>query len=428
MAKKKEPVNEIPEIKSDDTSPVVVDALHEGKTMQVRIKPGSTKPIKEMNRSLDETQSFNSADTELGTGSTSSVNPPTQPLKTRKPNRWKWVFVGFLLIIVGGAIGGWFGYNRAIEARMAEQKNNIAMVTTTQFQLALQDQAEGRLETARKRLEYIVQLNPQFPGVTEKLSEVMMAQAVISTPTVVAFEPTPVPTKDTRNTEELFLQARQQAANNEWNNAITTLDALRQIDRTYRAIQIDGMYYIALRNRGIGRINSGLLEQGIYDITMAGQYGPLDKDAVSYTQTAGYYLSGVAAWAVDWPRVLEFLGSFYASAPGLRDASGMSAAERYRTGSILYGDELMANEDPCSALYQYQNALALSSDDVTQGKLTTATNQCNALNAPAEEEEIEPTEEIPTEVTESPTEEPSITPSEEATPDGETPEGEPTDT
>ncbi|NLF51882.1 MAG: hypothetical protein GX577_12165 [Leptolinea sp.] len=401
------------EIKPDDTAPVVVDTLHEGKTMQVRIAPGNTKPIAENNLSMEETQNIGFNENTKGVEIPPSINPPTQPLKGKKPNRWKWVFVGFILLIAGGVIGGWFGYNRAIEARMAEQQNNIAMVTTTQFQLALQDQAEGRLETARKRLEYIVQLNPQFPGVTEKLSEVMMAQAVISTPTVIAIEPTPVPTKDTRNTEELFVQARQQAANNEWNNTITTLDALRQIDRSYRAIQIDGLYYIALRNRGIARINSGLLEQGIYDITMAGQYGPLDKDAVSYTQTASYYISGVAAWAVDWPRVLEFLASFYASAPGLRDASGMSAAERYRTGSILYGDELMNQEDPCSALYQFQNALTLSTDEVTQGKLTKATNQCNALNAPAEEE---PTEVVPTDPgTEPPTGEPSEEPTLEPT-------------
>ncbi len=193
-------------------------------------------------------------------------------------------------MLIGGGIGGWIGYNQAVQTRMAAQQNNIALVTTTQFQLALQDQADGRMDTARKRLEYIVQLNPQFPGVTEKLAEVMMAQALVTTPTAVVLEPTAVPTKDTRNTEELFVQARQQAANNEWNAALSTLDSLRQVDRSYRAIQVDGLYYIALRNRGINRINSGLLEQGIYDITMAGQFGPLDKDAVSYSQTAGYYL------------------------------------------------------------------------------------------------------------------------------------------
>jgi hypothetical protein len=34
----------------------------------------------------------------------------------------------------------------------------------------------------------------------------------------------------------------------------------------------------------------------------------------------------------------------------MRDASGMTAAERYRTGSILYGDQLMTDEDVRAAL------------------------------------------------------------------------------
>ncbi len=71
----------------------------------------------------------------------------------------------------------------------------------------------------------------------------------------------------------------------------------------------------------------------------------------------------------------------------------MTAGERYRQGSILYADELVGKEDPCSALQHYQNALAIATDEITQSKLTKATNSCNELNAPAEEEEV-PTDEV----------------------------------
>jgi hypothetical protein len=288
MAKKK-PLIE-PEIKPDDTAPVVVNALHEGKTMQVRIAPGTTKPLSEMDYSMEETQSVYTGSNANNPISNSPIDPPTQPLKLGKPKRAKWIWLGILLVLVGAGVGGWLGYNNAVAIRLKEQKNKIALVATDQFQRALSDQAEGRLEMARKRLEYIVQLNPEFPGVTQKLTEVMMAQAAVRTPTAVVEVPTPVPTKDTRNSEELFTQARQQAANNEWNAALITLDTLRQSDKTYRTIQVDGLMYIALRNRGIARINNGMLEQGIYDITMSGQYGPLDRDAISQQQQPDYYL------------------------------------------------------------------------------------------------------------------------------------------
>jgi tetratricopeptide (TPR) repeat protein len=409
MAKKKN--LDIPEINPDDTAPVVIDALHEGKTMQVRIAPGTTRPLSEVNSSLEETQSVQSGSyhDNAGINMNPPGDPPTQPLKVGKPKRGKWIWLGILLVLIGIGVGGGLGYKNALDARMLALKNAIALKATEQFQLAVSEQAAGNLDIARKRLEYIVQLNPDFPGVTQKLTEVMMAQAAVRTPTaVVEVAPTPVPTKDTRNSEELFTQARQQMANKEWNAALTTLDSLRQNDKNYRAIQVDGLMYIALRNRGIARINTGMLEQGIYDITMAGQFGPLDHDAISQQQTAGYYLASVAAWAVDWPKVLENLTTLMASAPGIRDASGMSAAERYRKGSILYGDKLLAEENPCDAATQYQNALNLSVDETTQAKFNDATNKCTP---PTEEAAVQPTTaveattapEAPTATTEAPT-------------------------
>jgi uncharacterized protein YpmB len=181
MVKKKNPNTDIPEIQPDDTNPVIVDALHEGKTMQVKINPQHTKPLAESNSSMEETQGGIPVDFD----SPININPPTKPLPESKPKprQWIWILVGILIILVGAAIGSFIGYNAAVKARVAEQEGNVAMVATTQFQLALVDQAEGRLETARKRLEYIIQLNPNFPGISEKLTEVMMAQAVIATPT-----------------------------------------------------------------------------------------------------------------------------------------------------------------------------------------------------------------------------------------------------
>jgi tetratricopeptide (TPR) repeat protein len=414
MAKKKVDIKPDPEIQPDDTSPVIVDPLHEGKTLQVPITPQNTRPIPEYQKSLDETQAVRHEYPASDLGETIHINPPTSPIPSGKPKQWIWILIGVVIVLVGAGIGSFIGYSAAVKARVAEQDSKVALVTTSQFQLAELDIAEGRLNTARQRLEYIIQINPGFPGASEKLTAVMLAQASIATPTAFVDVPTPVPTKDTRNTEEIFTQARLQAANNEWNAVIESLDALRQIDRTFRVVQVDGLYATALRNRGIIRINSGKLEQGIYDITIAGLYGPVDKDAISSANTARYYLAGAAAWGVDWPKVLEFFASFYATAPGLRDASGMTAGERYRLGNILYADQLMAEEKACDAAYYYQVALSISSDDLTANKFNDATNKC----APPTEE-APPTVEIPKQETVAPTEstpEATVEPTIEGTP------------
>ena len=53
------------------------------------------------------------------------------------------------------------------------------------------------------------------------------------------------PTPDTRGVEDLIKQAQDNLRNKDWDAAITTLDNIRNVDPTYRVVDVDGMYYIA---------------------------------------------------------------------------------------------------------------------------------------------------------------------------------------
>ncbi len=59
---------------------------------------------------------------------------------------------------------------------------------------------------------------------------------------------------------------------------------------------MDGLIYLCLRNRGIEKILSGQLESGIYDFTLAEQFGPLDGETENYRNWARLYLLGNAFW------------------------------------------------------------------------------------------------------------------------------------
>ena len=50
----------------------------------------------------------------------------------------------------------------------------------------------------------------------------------------------------------------------------------------------------------------GKLEGGIYDLSLAEQYGPIDKEAAGYRQAAKYYLTASAFWKVDWPKAADY--------------------------------------------------------------------------------------------------------------------------
>lgn len=293
---------------------------------------------------------------------TQPIAPPAPP---RKPRRGLWVLGGIVLVILTTVVGGLLGYGTAVQARKAKQASQVALIATTQFQLGVEDLNAGRLENAQRRFEYVISMDPKFPGAQEKLTEVMMAVAMVKTPTP---EITPTismtPTPDNRGAEELYAQAMQFIQNKEWENAINTLDALRKEDIRYRAVDVDGLYYIALRFRGVDKIIAqGNLEGGMYDLALTENFGPIDKEADSYRNWARFYMSGASFWEIDWVKVLEYFGQIYPSLPNLRDGSGWTAVERFRIASIRYGDQLLAKGEYCMARDQYLNALSISQDN-----------------------------------------------------------------
>ncbi|MCD4672550.1 MAG: hypothetical protein K8R77_07800 [Anaerolineaceae bacterium] len=291
-------------------------------------------------------------------------SPDTEPV--RKPRRFVWILGGVLLAVLLAAVGGLFGYQAAIQMRWKAQQDQIAMIGTTQYQLGAADLEAGRYEMARRRFEYIIQIDPSFPGAAEKLTEVMLKMAMISTPTpVVEAGPAPTPTPDLRGAEAIFNQAVQVYRGQDWEATIATLDRLRDEDITYRTLEVDGMYYMALRFRGIKKIvQDGNLEGGMYDLSQAERYGPVDSQAEQYRTWARYYMTGSSFWEIDWPKVIDYFYQVYAALPNLRDGSGWTAMERYRQASIAYGNQLVEMGEYCMARDQFRNALSLGADEI----------------------------------------------------------------
>jgi hypothetical protein len=327
--------------------------------------------------------------------------------KRRSPKRRRVVILvltTLAIILVGGAAGALFGYNSGVRTRVEKYESQVALITTTQYQLALQDQMDGRVEMARKRLEYIIQLDPTFPGATQVLSEVMLEMALqpggVAEPVIPMAEaaPTPgmTPTPDLRGAEELFTNASQLLQAGQWANAIEVLGALRKANQSYRAVEVDGMYYIALRQRGLDKIlREGNLEGGLYDLALMERFGPLDSEAQNYRIWSRYYITGASFWKVDWAAVVNNFAQVYPSLPNLRDGSGWTATERYRIALVRFGEQLMNAEQWCDAEYQFNQALAISPDVYLDPTATYVYDKCH----PPEETEEPPAQAAPPQAT-----------------------------
>jgi hypothetical protein len=150
------------------------------------------------------------------------------------------------------------------------------------------------------------------------------------------------------------------------------------------------MYYFVLRNYGFDQIVAGNLEGGIYELTLAERFAPLDRTANALRDNARVYLIGASFWDVDWKQAAEYLSQV--NGTGLWDGT-MNANQRYNYAAMRYGDQLFKQNDMCAAVTQYQNVTnnGGSLDDEASKHYNQAYQICFPPTAV-------PTEVIPTEV------------------------------
>jgi len=339
-------------------------------------------------------------------------NPPPLRVAPKSHTRKKYPLVRFLLwavlfcglvlfaIILGVLIGTQSTTQSQHSTATAFSKTSLS----EQFNLALQDITENRYEVARQRLEYVIAQDPSYPGVTEKMAEVMSILYATATPTPPAPTETATPTRDLRPVEDMFKQAQSLLTEQKWTETIDTLVALRKADPAYQTARIDGMLFISLRQRGVDKIwKEGDLEGGIYDLALSARFGPLDVQANSSRELARLYVIGSSFWEVLPDQAIIYFSQVAAAAPGLRDISGWTASARYREVLIQYGDQLATKKDWCNAQQQYELALSMGADAALQEKASNATIQCSPPTGTPTATGETPTATLPPNISPSPT-------------------------
>ncbi len=326
----------------------------------------------------------------------------TQPIKPvkKKSTRWRSILVGVLGLLILVGLGAFGGYNTALGDRKQAEYDTKTKTSADQFALALVDIQAGNYEAAKQRLEYIIKKDPSFPGVQEKLTEVLVMSNI---PTNTAI-PSPTSTPDFSGAESAYQRAQQLIQAQDWPKALEALDTIRKLDPTYKTAQVDGMYYFALRNHGYNLIiKDGNLESGIYYLTLAERFGPLDNTAIGLRSGARAYIDGASYWELDWKQAVEIFTQVGYGWPSLWDGT-MTASQRLYQASMRYGDELFAKEDYCGAYKQYTNAMTIGSLDKTASNNyedalagcypATPTTEATATGLPTEP----PATDVPTDV------------------------------
>ena len=315
--------------------------------------------------------------TALPVGNTNE-SPPPKPPEKRSP--WRLVLMMLALFLVAVLAAGGGGYATGVGQREATRAAQIAASAEEQFQLGLVDLEAKRFEIARKRFEYIAELAPSYPQLAERLAEALLGLATpVSTPTPIAS-----PTPNLAPVEEIFNQALAALTNEDWDSAIAGALALRAKDPAFKAVQSDGILYVALRNRGLERILAGDLEGGMYDLSLAERFAPIDFEADSWRLSADLYLIGNSYVGLNWSQAAYYFGE-------VCKAQIWDSCFQYGRAARLYGDQLVAAHDPCAAQEQYNQSLLSWPDGTLVPTATQAADLCLRATRPAPQATPTPT-------------------------------------
>lgn len=284
------------------------------------------------------------------------------------------VLILSLSLVTGAAAG----FQSAKRLQAQQEVNQVALSLEEQYRLGIEDFQAGRLDIARQRFEYILSQNPGFPGAADQLSQVMAILYATATPTQPLPTITPTATPDLRPVQELFSQAQALFANQDWDNAINTMLNLRKVDPLYEVVEVDRLLYLSLRSRGIAKITGrGDLAGGIYDLALTARFAPLDREAANIREWARLYLVGLSFWEIHPEQAVNYFSQVAAAMPGLRDAYGWTAAQRYFEALVQYGDLLASQSKWCEAQSQYQTALQQRNDPAVTEKLQNVALKCS---------------------------------------------------
>ncbi len=273
------------------------------------------------------------------------AEPPEDGDEPAPRRRWfRWILAGIFVFILIVALGGYLGLRDAQSTINAERTQQAAVEAVIQFRMGEDDLAALRCGTAIQRFQYVARVNPEYPGLQENLVAAQICSGGTATPTV-AVAPTVTPTPDNRQGEELYAEAQALLRSEDWNLLLDTLDSLRKNDPEFNAVEVDGMYYIALRNRGVDRILvQGDLEGGIFDLNRAEKYGPLDAEADAYRNWASWDITGLSFWEINWGQAVYYFNQVAVAAPNLWDGS-YYAQDRLATAQVGYAGELIEQAD-----------------------------------------------------------------------------------
>lgn len=293
------------------------------------------------------------------------TQPMRQPRPARAPGARRiapstlliMVFAALMVALVAVSTVAGFYAGQADRERAEQRK------LAEHYTRGLDHMMARQYELAEAEFEYVLQLQPEYPGARDKLAEARRRQTVVPTPTTSAVV--------ALTAGKIYTQAIQAYQAQDWPLAVERLRQVRALDPAYEAAAVKDMLFQAALTYGQQLLNGEQLEEGLYYLDQAAELYPLDQDTLYQRQLAAMYLTARGYWGVDWEKTIERFSELYALAPAYKDVF-----PRLVEAYISYGNYFSNTSEFCPAERQYADAIKIQPNPTLEAQHAAAAQRC----------------------------------------------------
>lgn len=301
----------------------------------------------------------------------------------------RWLrLLGMGLILIALILGfytlaAYLGWQSGQELRAERVSRERQEQMATQVARA-QEEIEGdNLRLALRRLEWVLEQDPDFPGARTLYDEAQAALGEDSTPAsgdpgTPSPSATPTVTPVAENEEDgdgsptRALRRLERLVEEEaWQEAVSAIIDFQNDYPEYERRRSDALLFQAYIGRGVELIYTDRVELGIFYLSQAQELGDLPAEVKDQRNWAELYLAGIAYFGVNWNVAISNFRDLCLAAPFYQDS-----CVHLREALVASGDRYAVQREWCPAESNYREAYRLEESSDLAEKLDQARLGC----------------------------------------------------
>lgn len=303
--------------------------------------------------------------------------------------RPRWLrLLGTGLILVAVILGlytlaAYLGWQSGEELRAERVTRERQEQVETQLTRARDEIQEGNHRLALRRLEWVLEQEPDHAEAQALYDEAQAALGEDATPaasdpetpsssasptaTSVAEDDETGGREPARTLRRLERLVEEEA----WQEAVSAIVAFRNDYPEYERRRTDALLFEAYIGRGVDLLYTDRVELGIFYLSQAQELGNLPAEVQDQRQWAELYLAGIAYFGVNWDVAISNFRDLCLAAPFYQDS-----CVHLREALIAGGDQYAAQREWCPAESYYREAYRLEESTSMAEKLDQARLGC----------------------------------------------------